>query len=163
MENDPIVASVQRLKKLQGALAYCEAARLPHRLQRVQQMIAAEEEHLERLKEAARQDPHDHHMAQLHNQCQHCMYHRFYGACRLSVAARTFFGLVARFEQPCRMEHGHECNSFRPTNASPLYEDWLRKRREADHRKRREAKAAARQEQLTKEYIKLTIDNTQFS
>lgn len=177
-EKNNVASSAARLKKLEGILAYCEAAHLPRRAQHVLEKIDAETKRLEQLKEEARLDPEELRKTQLLNQCQHCLYHRFWGACALSASYSKYFGTWIRFEQQCIMEQGHECSCFRPTNASPYYWEWLSKhrimlKRQAIRRANelaaqqtaQEPKRNGKRKKATKrpdpmqEYIKNAIDN----
>ena len=177
-EKDNVASSVARLKKLQGVLAYCEAAHLPHRAQHVQEEIDAETKHLEQLKEEARLDPKELQLSQFVSQCQHCLHHRFWGACALNATYNIYFGRPVRFEQQCIMEQGCECSSFRPTNASPYYWEWLSKHRimlkrqairraneraaqqtEQKPKKKGKRKKAAKRPDPMETYIKNAIDN----
>lgn len=178
-EKDEITASIQRLHKLEGVLAYCEAARRVHRAQHVQEEIDAETKHLEQLKEEARLDPKNLRETQLLCQCQHCLHHRFWGACALNVTCSKYFGLLVRFEQQCIMEQGRDCSAFLPTNASPYYWNLLNKRRIKikrmseqranvlaalnavlpEPKKRGKRKKAAKRQDPMEAYIRRAIDN----
>lgn len=116
VENTAIAKSRERLRKLRGVLAYCEAARLPHRAKRVEQLIEEENARLERLIREVNLDPEDRRLRDMRRRCQHCADHRFWGACRANAKPLRLFGAVATVEQRCVMELGCECMHFRPTN-----------------------------------------------
>lgn len=116
-EPSAIAAARRRLLKLRGVLSYCEAARLPHRATHVEQLIAEEEARLRRLLSEQHLDPADRHIRAARRQCQHCVHHCFWGACRLERRPLCLFGAVLMVETRCRLELGRACSAFRPTNA----------------------------------------------
>lgn len=118
VENTLIEKSRERLRKLRGVLAYCDAAHLPHRAKHVEQLIAEENVRLERLIQEDNLDPEDRRLRELRARCQHCAHHRFWGACRIHHRPLVVFGAVLMAECRCVMEVGCECMHYRPTNAA---------------------------------------------
>lgn len=104
----------RRIEKLRGVLRYCEAARLPHRAEHVEQLIADCSARMERLQAEQSLDPEDRKTAELRRRCLRCVHHRFWGTCRTDMQPLRLFGAVFMVERRCAMETGQECPRFSP-------------------------------------------------